>query len=161
MVEETQEKINEMVRAANEDLVRKMASLEEVLENRNVKEEQLLTRIEELEARVEEGTNSRSVSKYKEYVNNNVKTLCEAEVNKKLEEALPTAIQKGLRDLPYEMVCAYRWEWLESAPDTTITYDRITMEFNNADRPGGADGRMYSKCICPNCKMHLFSTDFH
>ena len=160
------ETINEMVEAANKDLVRKMASLEEALENRNVKEEQLLTRIEELEAQVEEGKSSRSVSKYnKEYVND-VKTICEAEVNKKLEEALPTAIQKGLRDLPYEMVCAYRWEWLISAPDTTITYDRITMEFNNADRPGGADGKMYlsklqnvfvqiAKCICLNSKMYL------
>ena len=93
VVEETQEmkeKINEMVRAANEDLVRKMASLEEVLESRNVKEEQLLTRIEELEARVGEGTNSRSVSKYKAYVNNDVKTLCEAEVNKKLVREILT-----------------------------------------------------------------------
>ena len=37
------------------------------------------------------------------------------------------------------MVCAYRDRW-----DTVgvIDYDRITLEFNNSDRPGGADGSM-------------------
>ena len=53
-VEEMKEKTNKMVKISNKDLVRKMASLEEALENRNVNEAQLLKRIEELEAQAEE-----------------------------------------------------------------------------------------------------------
>ena len=71
-----------------------------------------------------------------------MKTNCEEEVNKKLEEALPTAIQKGLRDMSSEMVCAYKFQWKKSAPGTVVTYDRITSELNNTDRPGGVDGGM-------------------
>ena len=141
-VEVVKEKTNEMFKAFDTDLVRKMASLEEALENRNVNEAQLLTRIEELEAQAMERRNWLSVSKDKDYVKYYVKESCEKEVTKKLEEALPTAIQKGLRELPSEMVCAYKFQWQKSAPGTVVTYDRITSEFNNTDRPGGADGGM-------------------
>ena len=65
---------------------------------------------------------------------------CKAEVKKELEKVLPSAVEQGLRDLPFEMVCAYQDEW--TATFLIITYDRITVEFNNSDRPGGADGSM-------------------
>ena len=57
-------------------------------------------------------------------------------------------VDKGLRDLPFEMVCAYK----ESTGTVgVINYDRITMEFNNSNCPGGADGRM-------NIKTGIFTT---
>ena len=69
---------------------------------------------------------------------------CKAEVKKELEKSLPTAVEQGLRDLPYEMVCAYKEMWYEadSFPGSVISYDRITLEFNNSNQPGGADGTM-------------------
>ena len=69
---------------------------------------------------------------------------CKAEVKKELEKSLATAVEQGLRDLPYEMVCAYKEMWYEadSFPGSVISYDRITVEFNNSNQPGGADGTM-------------------
>ena len=37
------------------------------------------------------------------------------------------------------MVCAYQDEYVGTG---VVNYDRITVEFNNSDRPGGADGWM-------------------
>ena len=31
-----------------------------------------------------------------------------AEVKKELDKVLPTAVERGLRDLPFEIVCAYQ-----------------------------------------------------
>ena len=58
-----------------------------------------------------------------------------AEVKKEVEKVLPPAVEKGLRDLPFEMVCAYKGDW--TAENSIITYDRLSLEFNNSDRPGG------------------------
>jgi len=38
------------------------------------------------------------------------------------------------------MVCAYNYRWDKA--DSVVPYDSIFMEFNNSDRPGGADGTM-------------------
>merc|ERR1719391_1642244 len=65
---------------------------------------------------------------------------CQAEVKKELDKALPTAVEQGLRDLPFEMVCAYKYDWRKA--DSVVKYDQITLEFNNSNRPGGADGTM-------------------
>jgi len=62
-----------------------------------------------------------------------------AEVKKELDKVLPTAVEQGLRNLPFEMVCAYRELWETKG---VVNYDNITVEFNNSDRPGGADGTM-------------------
>merc|ERR1719151_9941 len=62
-----------------------------------------------------------------------------AEVKKELDKVLPTAVEQGLRNLPFEMVCAYRELWETKG---VVKYDNITVEFNNSDRPGGADGTM-------------------
>ena len=45
-----------------------------------------------------------------------------------------------MKDLPFEIVCAYKDRW-----DTVgvIDYDRITLEFNNSDRPGGLFVQIY------------------
>ena len=66
---------------------------------------------------------------------------CKAEVKKELDKVLPTAVEQGLRDLPFEMVCAYKDYW--TAANSIINYNRITVEFNNSDRPGGLFVQIY------------------
>ena len=47
-------------------------------------------------------------------------------LEKKLEEVLPDAVEQRLRDLPFDMVCAFQ-NYLNSVEDdSTVTYDRIT-----------------------------------
>ena len=70
---------------------------------------------------------------------------CKAEVKSEVEKVLPKAVEKGLRDLPFEMVCAYQDWW--GAENSIISYDRISLEFNNADRPGGLFVQIYSHRI--------------
>ena len=46
---------------------------------------------------------------------------------------------KALRDLPYIMMCAYKG----SSRDTgIIPYDKLTLDYNNCDRPGGGCAAM-------------------
>ena len=138
----------------------KFEELEEKLETKNVEVENLQKRLKEIEvqfeSRVEEvilrtqKKNHQEVAslksemkiqmadlqnQLKEVKTQETKMECKAEVKKELDKVLPTAVEQGLRDLPFEMVCAYRHDF--SAPNSTISYDRITVEFNNSDHPGG------------------------
>ena len=63
------------------------------------------------------------------------------ELTKKLEihEKKVTEF-KSTRDLPYVMICGYRNYW--TAFSSTITYDRLSADYTNTDRPGGGDGNM-------------------
>ena len=47
---------------------------------------------------------------------------------------------KCTRNLLYVMVCAFKDYW--TAPNSTITYDRLSADYTNADRPGGGDGNL-------------------
>jgi hypothetical protein len=58
----------------------------------------------------------------------------------RVEEGLRSAVASSLRDLPQVMVCAYKEELYPHVG--TVTYDRITSEYNNAARPRGGDGSM-------------------
>merc|ERR1711990_283857 len=69
-----------------------------------------------------------------------LKSEVRAEVKKELDKVLPTAVEEGMKDLPYEMVCAYKGAWSEA--NSIVTFDQITVEFNNSDQPGGRDGSM-------------------
>ena len=42
--------------------------------------------------------------------------------------------------MPYIITCAYQNQWTNHS--ATITYDRLTADYNNSDRPGGGDGRL-------------------
>ena len=55
-----------------------------------------------------------------------------------LETGLPGIISQAVRDIPFLSVCAFQDVWDTAA--TTITYDRIVNDYNNADSPGGGDG---------------------
>ena len=61
-------------------------------------------------------------------------------LNAELTTKLNELDQKSLRDLPYMLACAYRDKW--TTPSATITYDRLSADYNNSDRPGGGDGEM-------------------
>ena len=132
------------------------ARLEKKLETKNVElVENLQQQLEEVkvqfESRMEEvekvATLEKQVvaieSKVEEIASmeREVKMQCKADVKKEVDKVLPTAVEQGLRDLPFEMVCAYRGNWTGSSY-SDVSFDRITMEFNNSDRPGGADGTM-------------------
>ena len=56
------------------------------------------------------------------------------------KEEVGMAVTQGLRDLPYLTLCAYNDEWTFSS--STITYDSFLTNFNNGERPGGADGQL-------------------
>ena len=60
--------------------------------------------------------------------------------NTELTTKLREVDQKSPRDVPYVLTCAYQNVW--TTPSATITYDRLTVDFNNSDKPGGGDGRM-------------------
>ena len=47
---------------------------------------------------------------------------------------------KSTKDLPFLISCAYQNLW--TTPNSTIPYDRLFVDYNNASRPGGGDGNM-------------------
>ena len=53
-----------------------------------------------------------------------------------MDKVLPTAVEQGLRDLPYEMVCAVKISLFEA--NSIVTYDQITVEASNSNQPGGS-----------------------
>ena len=59
--------------------------------------------------------------------------------NTELTTKLREVDQKSPKDLPFILTCAYKKEWTASG---TITYDRLTVDYNNSGRPGGGDGDM-------------------
>merc|ERR1712080_416688 len=56
-----------------------------------------------------------------------------------IEKSLTTAVSQ-VKDLPYVMSCAYQDKWTTAS--STITYDSLLSDYNNADKPNGGDGRM-------------------
>merc|ERR1712154_225318 len=72
-----------------------------------------------------------------------------ASLKSKIRADVKEEVEKGLRDLPFEMVCAYKGS---TGTVGVINYDRVTMEFNNSsNRPRGADGGM-------NIETGIFTT---
>jgi len=129
------------------ELMQRVEGMEKKLEVKNTEVEDLQKRMKEaevqFESRVEEeiaGLKSELRMQIADFQNQ-----WKAEVKSEVEKVLPTAVEKGLRDLPYEMVCAYQSRW--SASNSIITYDRISLEFNNSDRPGGLFLLIYSHSI--------------
>jgi len=123
----------------------RMDDLEKKLETKNVEVENLQQQLKEMKvqfADIERRVEEVMLSTQKKNQNHEVarlKSEMREEVKKELNKALPTAVEQGLRDLPFEMVCAYKFEW---DTEGVVNYDRVTVEFNNSDRPGGADGSM-------------------
>ena len=120
----------------NLELVEK---LEQQLEGVKVQFESRLEQVEKVATLEKPVTVIESKAEEIASMKSEVKMQCKAEVKKEVNKVLPTAVEEGLRDLPFEMVCAFK----EVQEDTGVVgYNRITTEFNNSDRPGGADGTM-------------------
>ena len=142
-----------------EEIEDKVEELENKLEAKNVELDNLQNQLKEVKmelgysqkkaadlenkfAEMENKMEEVMLSTQKKNQNQDVASLkseVRAEVKKEVDKVLPDAVEQGLRDLPYEMVCAYKYKW-----DTlgAVSYDNITLEFNNSNRPGGADGTM-------------------
>merc|ERR1712037_733688 len=140
MKEEKSEKLNDIDKK-DEKLIQRMERmdiLEKKLETKNVE-------VENLQKLVKEGevlNTLKEVASLKSELTMQIADLqnqCKAEVKKEVDKVLPTAVEQGLRDLPFEMVCAYQSEWDK---DGVVNYNQISLEFNNANRPGGGDGTM-------------------
>ena len=76
----------------------------------------------------------------------------EAAATKSSMSSLPSTISQVVRDLPVLTTCAFRDYW--PTPSSTITYERLITDYNNSDRPGGADGILdistgVFHCLCP------------
>ena len=158
MKEEKSEKLNDIDKKVEKLIQRmeRMDILEKKLETKNVEVENLLKRVEEgelqfseIESRLEEVmlNTLKEVASLKSEMTMQSHSLksdgearCKAEVKKELDKVLPTAVEQGLRDLPFEMVCAYQSKWDKVG---VISYDRISVEFNNSDLPGGLFVQIY------------------
>jgi len=140
MKEEKSEKLNDIDKKVEKLIQRmeRMDILEKKLETKNVE-------VENLQKLVKEGevlNTLKEVASLKSELTMQIADLqnqCKAEVKKEVDKVLPTAVEQGLRDLPFEMVCAYQSEWDK---DGVVNYNQISLEFNNANRPGGGDGTM-------------------
>ena len=116
------------------------AHLENKLEAKNVEVENLQEQLKEvkvqfteIESRMEEvmlSTQKKNENTVEEVAS--LKSEMRAEVKKEVD--------KGLRDLPFEMVCAFKHRWEEA--ESVITFDQITVEVDNSNKPGGGDGTM-------------------
>ena len=106
------------------ELMQKVEKMENKLETKSVEVEILQTQLKEVQKKKHQ---NHEVEK------NEMAMQCKAEVKKELDKVLPMVVEQGLRDLPFEMVCAYQGGW--TAANSIINYDRISVEFNNSDRP--------------------------
>merc|ERR1712233_144007 len=115
-----------------------MKNLQKEVENRNEDAANLKKQVTEIESRLEEeiaDLKSELRMKIADFQNQ-----CKVDFQNQCQSEVKSEVEKGLRDLPFEMVCAYQDRW--TAENSIVTYDHISLEFNNSDRPGGADGSM-------------------
>merc|ERR1712130_348820 len=106
--------------------VERMEILEAKLESQSLEMESLKKQLDQMHVQLA----SDLTKQVKENENQ-----CKAEVKSEVEK-----VEQRLRDLPFEMVCAFQDVW--SSANSIVSYDQISLEFNNSDRPGGADGSM-------------------
>jgi|ERR1712192_41579 len=132
-------KLSELMQRVKEMEVQFESSLEEMM--LDTQKSELAIQIADLQNQLKEvkveRKNQNLVAAHN--LKSEFETQFKAEVKKELDKVLPTAVEQGLRNLPFEMVCAYRELWETKG---VVNYDNITVEFNNSDRPGGADGTM-------------------
>ena len=117
-----------------DDIENKVDKLENKLQTKNAEVENLQKQLEEVKVQFA-GIESRGEGLMLNNQNHKSEeeNRCKAEVKKELDKVLSTAVEQGLRDLPFEMVCAHKYSW--TAEHSVINYDRISVEFNNANRP--------------------------
>ena len=131
----TDERLVGEVATAMEELSKRMENLEEAwemekaeleskVEDKNKQVEQLAEVVEKMRTQCESNNEEMdNIIRHKDLMRRNKENQSTRNNNKEV------------RDLPYMMLCAFRADW--RGADNTIFYDRITMEYNNADQPGG------------------------
>ena len=164
--EEKSEKLNDIDKKVDELMQRmermdiswklEKADLEKKLEVKNAEVENLQKRVKEGELQFESRAEELMLSTQRKNENQEIASLKKqvTDMESKVEEVaslksemraeVKKEVDKGLRDLPFEMVCAYKHNWDKVG---IMNYDRISMEFNNSDRPGGLFVQIYSHNI--------------
>ena len=149
MKEEMEAKMEKrMAKRVEERLARVLERFEERVEQRveepaekiRKKEEEMEAKLVAVEAKLEE---------------------TEAVLRKELasKEEMGSVVTQGLRDLPYLTLCAFQDTWTSAS--STITYDSFLTDFNNGDRPGGADGQLDLGTGVFNClRDGIYRIDF-
>ena len=101
------------------------AELESKVEDKNKQVEQLAEVVEKMRTQCESNNEEvDNIIRHKDSMRRHKENHSTKKIN-----------NKEVRDLPYMMLCAFRADW--RGADNTVYYDRITMEYNNADQPGG------------------------
>ena len=122
--------------------VERMEILESKLESQSLEMENFQKQLEEMK--------EQFLKQIKEN-ERKMENQCRAEVKKEVEKVLPTAVEQRLRDLPFEKVCAHKGSWYTE--NSVITYDRISIEFKNSDRPGGLFVHIYPHTVLAQVPM--------
>ena len=132
MEEKMEEKVVEVVGQVEEKMRKKEEEMGAKLIAVEAKEAVLKKELKEVKGELEK----------KEAVLRKEMETKEAVLRKELasKEEVGMAVTQGLRDLPYLTLCVYQDHW--ASPDSTITYDSFLTDFNNGERPGGADGQL-------------------
>ena len=87
----------------SESIEEKMEELEKTLKTKNEEMKSLQNRLTEVEEML--STQKKNLNKEIATI---IKNECKVEVKKELDKVLPEAVEQSLRELPYEMVCAYQ-----------------------------------------------------
>merc|ERR1712179_578635 len=121
---------NQEMEAKNQEMAVKIQEMEVKNQEMEVKNQEIEAKTEEL---TKENTSLRTrveeLTKQEEAVTSQLSAV---------QSSLSTAVSP--RDLPIIYTCGFQDYWTQS--DSTITYDTLTTDFNNADRPGGGDGKL-------------------
>ena len=132
----TDERLVDEVATAMEELSKRMEILEEAwemekseleskVEDKNKQVEQLAEVVEKMRTQCESNNEEvDNIIRHKDSMRRHKENHSTKKIN-----------NKEVRDLPYMMLCAFRADW--RGADNTVYYDRITMDYNNADQPGG------------------------
>ena len=130
------EEFRQQMRAEMEAVMRAEAVMKGMMDQMEAKTRAEMTEIrDQIEAHTEKI--ETRVEKIEEQL------MCEMTEKLEEQETQLAAVQTRLlnvRDLPYLMICAYRYHWTEAG--ATVTYDSLTADYNNSDKPNGGDGKL-------------------
>merc|ERR1712226_1681539 len=123
--------------------------VEQLINETCVKIEEMDVKVEAMEVKIQEMAvkNHKMEANIKEVTKENDSLRTRIEELTKRDEAVKSqlsAIQSNLttseRHLPIVYMCGYKDKWTNAS--SVITYDTLTIDFNNGDKPGGAKGRL-------------------
>ena len=139
-LDDMEDKFQELIQRMDNRWKMEKDHLEKKLETKNVEIENLQKQLKEMEVQFESRMDEVMLSTQKNQEVASLKMQI-GDIHSQLKEVkAERKNERGLRDLPFEMVCAFKDHWYDA--NSVVSYNRTTAEFNNSDRPGGADGTM-------------------